>query len=105
MKLPSDYNLGYEHARKVAPEMASHYVAHTHIGDPVAEAMVDDLAELGPSKSWRLIEAAMQDEGEDALRDAPSSMREFFEQADLHRSGSTIRRSVRRSACFTGTRE
>ncbi len=82
MKLPSDYNLGYEKARKVAPEMASHYVAHTHIGDPVAEAMVDDLAELGPSKSWRLIEAAMQDEGEDALRDAPSSMREFFEQAE-----------------------
>ena len=81
MNIPSDYNVGYERARKVAPEMASNYMAHTLIGDPVAEAMTEDLAELGSSKSWRLIQAAMEDQGEEALRDAPASMREFFEQA------------------------
>ena len=27
--LPTDYMVGYENARQVAPEMASNYVAHT----------------------------------------------------------------------------
>ena len=81
MNIPSDYNTGYERAHKVAPEMASNYMAHTHIGDPVAEAMTADLAELGSSKSWRLIQAAMDNQDEEALRDAPASMREFFNQA------------------------
>ena len=81
MNIPSDYNTGYERAHKVAPKMASNYMAHTHIGDPVAEAMTADLAELGSSKSWRLIQAAMDNQEEEALRDAPASMREFFNQA------------------------
>ncbi len=82
MNIPSDYHAGYEKARKVAPEMASNYIAHTLIGDPLAEAMMDDLEELGSHKAWSLIEAAMQNEGEEALRDAPASMREFFKQAE-----------------------
>ena len=79
MKIPSDYNLGYERAAKLGNGVASNYLAHTLVGDPLAEKMVDDLEELGPSKSWRLIEAAMQEEDEDALRDAPASLREFFD--------------------------
>ena len=78
--IPSDYHVGYERALKVAPEMASNYVAHTLVGDPLAEAMTEDLEELGPGKTWQLIEAAMEDRPE-ALRDAPASMREFFEEA------------------------
>ena len=81
MKIPSDYQAGYEKARKVAPEMARNYVAHSLIVDPVGEAMTEDLEELGPRKSWQLIEAAMGDHGEEALRDAPASMRRFFEEA------------------------
>ncbi len=82
MNIPHDYQVGYAKARKVAPEMASNYLAHTHIADPVAEAMTEDLAELGPQKSWGLIQAAMESEGEEALRDAPASMREFFKEAE-----------------------
>ena len=82
MNIPHDYQVGYAKARKVAPEMASNYLAHTHIADPVAEAMTEDLAELGPQKSWGLIQAAMESEGEEVLRDAPASMREFFKEAE-----------------------
>ena len=51
MNIPSDYKMGYEKDSKVAPEMASNYVAHSLIADPVAEAMTEDLAELDPGKS------------------------------------------------------
>ena len=82
MKIPSDYDEGYPKAREVDPEMADNYLAHTHIGDPVAEAMAEDLAELGESKSWRLIQAAMDNPGEEARRDAPASVRAFFKDAE-----------------------
>ena len=80
--LPTDYMAGYENARQAAPEMASNYVAHTLIGDPLAEAMTEDLAELGDGESMRLIQAAMEQEGDEALRNAPESMRKFFKDAE-----------------------
>ena len=82
MNIPTDYKLGYEKARVVAPDIAANYIVHTSIGDPVAEAMMEDLAELGEAESMRLIEAAMNEEGEDALRDAPASLRKFFREAE-----------------------
>ena len=81
MKIPSDYTDGYAKARKIAPEIADNYLAHAVIGDPVGEEMTQDLAELGARKSWQLVEAAMDDQGEEAPRDAPASMRKFFEEA------------------------
>ena len=82
MKIPTDYQAGYERARAVAPDIASNYVKHTVVGDPLAEAMTEDLAELGPSESGRFIEAAMNEEGDEARRDAPASLREFFKDAE-----------------------
>ena len=76
--IPADYVAGYENARQVAPETASNYVAHTLMGDPLAEA----LAELETGESMRLIQAAMEQEGDGALRNAPASMREFFKDAE-----------------------
>ncbi len=84
--------------------MASNYIAHTLVGDPLAEAMTEDLEELGPGKSWQLIEAAMEDRP-GALRDAPASMREFFEEASAPPEWLDIPHSLRPSACFTGIRE
>ena len=69
-------------ARAIAPEMASNYVAHTLLGDPVGEAMAQDFTELGAEESRRLIEAAMNEEGGEALRNAPASLREFFREAE-----------------------
>ncbi len=80
--IPADYKPGYEKARALAPEIADNYIAHTLIGDPVAEAMTDDLAEFSPEESMRLIEAAMNEEGEEALRRAPDSLRAFFREAE-----------------------
>ena len=82
MTIPTDYRLGYEKARTVAPEIAANYIAHTHIGDPLGEEMTEDLAEFGSRESMRLIEAAMNREGDEALRDAPASLRKFFREAE-----------------------
>ena len=79
--IPTDYKPGYEKARAVAPEIASNYVAHTHIGDPLGEAMTADLAHLSTEEQERLIRAAMEEE-EEGLRDAPESLRAFFKDAE-----------------------
>ena len=80
--IPTDYTAGYEKARKVAPDIADNYLAHTHIGDPLCEAMTRDLAELEPGESRRLLQAAMDQQGEDALKNAPASLHAFFEDAE-----------------------
>ena len=64
------------------PDVSDRYVEHTLIGDPLAEAMTKDLAGLGTRKTSLLIEAAMNEEGEEALRDAPASLRAFFNDAE-----------------------
>ena len=76
-KIPSAYIDGYARGREVDPERAANYVAHTTIGDPLAEAVVADLDALGDEESRRLIGAGMVGD-ETALRDAPRSAREFF---------------------------
>ena len=59
MVIPADYRAGHEKARQFAPDIADNYVAHTLIGDPLGEAMMEDLAEFTPQESGRLMEAAM----------------------------------------------
>ena len=82
MIIPTDYQSGYDKARAVAPDIADNYIAHTHIGDPLGQEMAVDLEEFGPEESTRLIEAAMNNEDGDGLRDAPASLRKFFEEAE-----------------------
>ena len=82
MNIPTDYTQGYEKARAVEPDLADKYVAHTLIGDPVGEAMMEDLSELGAGEQRRLIEEAMNNGSGDALRDAPASLREFFGEVE-----------------------
>ena len=82
MIIPTDYSTGYEKARAIAPDIADKYLAHTLIGDPLAEELAEDLAEFSPKESAKLIQAAMNEEGEDALRSAPDSLRKFFKEAE-----------------------
>ncbi|MCY3828816.1 MAG: oxygenase MpaB family protein [Rhodospirillaceae bacterium] len=83
MEIPGEYTEGYARGRAVDPERAANYVAHTTVGDPLADAMVADLAALDPEESSRLIRLGMHgpegDGDENALRDAPASVREFFD--------------------------
>ena len=77
MKIPSVYIEGDARGRDADPERAANYIAHTLIGDPVAEAAIADLDSLGQDESSRLIGAGMTGD-EEALRGAPRSVREFF---------------------------
>ena len=62
MNIPTDYKPGYEKARAIKSDIADNYIAHTHIGDPLGEAMAEDLRECGPEDSRRFITAAMSKE-------------------------------------------
>ena len=79
--IPTDYQAGYEEARLVDKGAADNYVAHTLIGDPLGDAMAEDLAELGSKESELLIQRIMNQE-EGAMRDAPASLRRLFEDAE-----------------------
>ena len=81
MKIPSDYIYGYEKARAINPQVADNYVAHTMIGDPDADALIEELAPLGQQQSSRLINAAMTMRNMSILSDAPPILLDFFEKA------------------------
>ncbi len=82
MKIPTDYMPGYEKARAIAPDIADKYIAHTHVGDPLGEEMTDDLSKFKPEEVSILIQNAMDNEGEKALREAPASLRKLFKEAE-----------------------
>ena len=58
-KIPSDYVQNYDVVRAVNPELVDKYIAHTLIGDPEADALIEQLAPLGQQESGRFIRAAM----------------------------------------------
>ena len=76
-QIPTDYITGYEKAQAVDAELASAYVAHTQVGDPGADAVVQDLGLLSRDDSARLINAALEQD-EDGLRAAPESLKTFI---------------------------
>ena len=80
--IPTDYRAGYEKARQLAPETAANYVAHTLIGDPLADAMMEDLASVSMQEQALLFQAALLERDWDYLAHAPSSAREFFEDTE-----------------------
>ena len=59
MNVPSAYMAGYEKARLIDKETADNYIAHTHIGDPVMDAIVVELAPLPQDRVHRYIQARM----------------------------------------------
>lgn len=80
-EIPSDYIAGYERARAVNAELADKYVTHTLVGDPEADALIEELAPLGQLQSSRLINAAMTMKNMELLIDAPPMLMDFFEKA------------------------
>ena len=82
MKIPTDYdNPGYGRACALDPEMADNYIAHTMIGDPLADAAVEVLSTLKRSESNRLISAYMSPPDGKKLPDAPSEVHALFDDA------------------------
>ena len=80
--IPTDYRAGYETARELAPETAANYVTHTLIGDPLADAMMEDLAGVSRQEQALLFQAALLERDWDSLTDVPCSARGFFEGAE-----------------------
>ena len=81
MNIPTDYIRGHKEARAMNPKLADDYVAHTLIGDPEADAMVEELAPMGQVTFGKLIQTGM-DGDENALRDAPAALRDFFKSCE-----------------------
>ncbi len=81
IKIPSAYQPGYEKARALDPELADTYIKHTHIGDPLADAAINALAEFDKAQEHRFIQAAM-DGDEEGLREAPDALRAFFDACE-----------------------
>lgn len=81
INIPGDYLPGYEKARAVNPELADRYIAHTLIGDPLADAAIDELLRLDPPQIARLIRAGTERDT-DGLRDAPAPVLDFFQSLD-----------------------
>ena len=79
MKTPSCYTEegGYAQARLLNPAMADNYIAHTVIGDPLADAAVEELSSYSQKESSGFIRAGMRND-EDALAKAPPLFQEFF---------------------------
>ena len=75
----SDYLEGYEKVPLADRVLAAKFCAHTLVGDPEGEAVIDELFALGEQEAFRLIKAAM-DEDDKGLNGAPQSLLDFFEQ-------------------------
>ncbi len=80
--IPTDYQAGYEKAQQLAPETAADYVAHTLIGDPLADGMMEDLSGVSRQEQALLFQAVMHERDWDSLADAPASARAFFEHTE-----------------------
>lgn len=77
-KIPSDYGPGYKKALALDPEMASNYVDHAWVGDPLADELIKQLNTLPKAEMHRLIKVAIDDP--DALRDAPQPLLDLVEE-------------------------
>ena len=78
MRIPTDYAAGYAEARLVDAELARNYIAHTVVGDPVADAFIAEIDKLPVEEANRLITAGMR-RNEEILSRGPSFVREFFD--------------------------
>ena len=76
MNIPTEYIVGHKRARIVDSVLADKYVAHTLIGDPVMDAVVEELAPLPQDQVHNFIQAGMH--GED-MSHAPALLRAFFD--------------------------
>ena len=80
MNVPSDYEEGYAKGRAIDADLAARYIAHTTIGDPDADQLIDALSDLGPEESREILQQAMDTEDPRELHVLPPVVRDFFEE-------------------------
>lgn len=80
MNIPTSYIEGYDKALKENPAIAKNYVAHTTIGDPLADDLIRDTISLEPKQFQRYIRLGMVGETNlEEFKSAPKTIRDFFE--------------------------
>ncbi|MYE15025.1 MAG: DUF2236 domain-containing protein [Gemmatimonadetes bacterium] len=80
MRIPSAYAAGYERARALDPRLATAYIRHTTVGDPLADAVIRDLGSLSPEEIHETLASVL--EGPDASRrGVPDSLLAFVQEA------------------------
>ena len=77
-RTPGAYAEGYATASGVDPGLTDAYIRHTQIGDPDLDPVIEDVADLAADQLQRGIRAGIEQDAE-ALRQAPKSLRHFFE--------------------------
>ena len=78
--IPSAYAEGYELARAMDPGLSEVYIRHTHIGDPLADAVAEDLVSW-PSREVHALLARVLQDPEKLPAEAPDSLRRFMAES------------------------
>lgn len=81
MDMPHDYREGHAAAVLKNPVLADRYVAHTMLGDPLADAAVAELSRHAPQLAQEWVRLGM-DEGAARLAEAPPAVRDFFIESE-----------------------
>ena len=80
MQLPSAYTSGYAKARSQDQALADKYIAHTIIGDPELDPILEELSSLPRDELHKFIAAGVHHE--DGLHKAPEPLRDFFKSLE-----------------------
>ena len=75
--LPTENRPNVEKAMAYNPDLASAYLRHTLIGDPLMDEMAEELAPVPQADLTRFIHAGMEQDVE-VMRAAPKVLRDFF---------------------------
>ncbi len=77
------YAEGFAKAREYNQPRADTYIAHTTIGDPELDPLMEELASsLPPNELHRFIEAGIEQQ-DDVLRSAPQALRDIFDKINI----------------------
>lgn len=81
IEVPTAFEFGYDKAHALDPSLTDTYIAHTLVGDPLADAAVESLAHMRQSEISRLITSGM-DQNHEVFRDAPDALKELIAHAE-----------------------
>ena len=82
MTIPSCYVEGYPAARQIDPDLADTYLRYTAVGDPPADAVVEELAAMGQAERWHALIGAAIANYRDPPAHVPGALRRFVQEAD-----------------------
>ncbi len=79
-RAPEAFRPGYEATRPSNPELTDSYVAHLSIGDPDADAVIDELADVPPGKIDEFVRVLLESDRRKG-DSAPRALREFVDRS------------------------